>query len=219
MLDSTELEPPPNPKREEIISHCPLLRAFITERIVPEKWLENLYESWQEVDGEICLAYGDQWSLVSVYPVQMSLESAALLNPMMSREEKFDIFEMLTCVGYEIGDYDDVDAVIEDVIIQLGNMNIVNPEFAGSAKDLLRAYSAVGALVQVGVYLRLMADSQNDDDEDENDGEGADDGDCGGNGPGDKPDETPKPETPPETGVNDPFADFINHDLNLDGLK
>ena len=147
--------------REEVLNRAPLLRAFLdssasNDHILWERMLEPEYT---KVAEEMEAALGKDHQIIGSGPISLVLSKSDFFTPTVSIETRHSFVNLLTGIGFQIGDDQDAKKFLTDITVHSAKAGLLNWALFNE-RDIHRVTKTVSALVVIGVLWRKHSDGK-----------------------------------------------------------
>lgn len=143
-------------KEQEILEKTPLLKAFLADISDRKVWGDRLQAEYLKVEQEMKKRLGDDYSIIGNGPLTIMLNDNDIFETGLPLKSKNGFANMLTAIGYQIGDFEKVSMFLEDVCVQGTNAHILGK--VKSDRQSERTVDSVWTTLRSGVYWRHWVD-------------------------------------------------------------
>jgi len=147
--------------REEVLNRAPLLRAFLDSSASsdPILWERLLQPEYKKVDAEMAAALGKNYQIIGSGPISLILRESDIFIPTVTLETRHSYINLLTGIGFQIGDIHDAKGFFTDITMQSAEAGLLNWALFNE-RDLHRITHAVAVLIHIGVLWKKYSDGE-----------------------------------------------------------
>jgi hypothetical protein len=151
-------------RKEEVLQRAPFLETLLNsnyEKLNPEAWATDLITKGNLLIEDMTARLGNDWYRLTIMPLLISGEVQEVLHPRMPRALKFAVVKGIVMAGFEVGDQEDVDSLLVDVVKKLGEDQVLHPQCLDGGAGSFKAVDYISTLLETGAYLRQVPQLDN----------------------------------------------------------